>query len=170
MIKHIASQSLYQVAVLMVILYAGNSIWNVPKRSAVHYTLIFNSFVWCQIFNEINCRTVIDELNIFRGFFTNFVFLAVIAITAICQTLIVEFTGKVFKVDKLSWVQWVSCIGIGAFSLVLGFIFRLVPVPQRHFMDIFFFWRNKGGHQKLSDEIDDNEMNLNEVPLEEKLN
>ena len=168
MIKHIAIQSLYQVAVLMVILYAGHNIWDIPKKSAVHYTLIFNSFVWCQVFNEINCRTVIDELNVLKGFFTNFVFLFVIAITAVCQAIIVEFTGKVFKVDSLNWVQWISCLGIGFFSLILGFFSRLIPVPRRHFMDIFFFWRNKGGHKKLKDDDIEEEMNLNEIALDDK--
>ena len=48
-----------------------------------HYTIIFNTFVFCQIFNEFNCRSIFDDLNVFKGICGNPVFLWVIfAITA----------------------------------------------------------------------------------------
>ena len=33
----------------------------------VHNTLMFNAFVFAQIFNEFNARSIFDEVNIFRG-------------------------------------------------------------------------------------------------------
>eukprot|EP01091_Cochliopodium_minus_P021301 TRINITY_DN967_c0_g1_i3.p1 TRINITY_DN967_c0_g1~~TRINITY_DN967_c0_g1_i3.p1 ORF type:complete len:1042 (-),score=346.69 TRINITY_DN967_c0_g1_i3:10-3135(-) len=173
MIKHIGIQAIYQVIVLMVILYAGDKIWNVERKSLHHYTIIFNSFVFCQVFNEINCRTVIDQMNIFKGFFTNWVFLGVIVITVILQFLIIEFTSSVFKVHGLNFVQWISCIGIGAFCLILGFIARMIPVPEKHFMEIFTFWKTtKNKHEKLKDKEQEREfiesMHMKEIDLENR--
>ena len=36
-----------------------------PSR---HFTIIFNTFVWLQIFNFINSRRIRDEFNILDGF------------------------------------------------------------------------------------------------------
>merc|ERR1711974_173888 len=54
MLKHIIGQGLFQTVVLLVILYAGAKIFEVNERSTLHYTIVFNTFVWCQIFNEFN--------------------------------------------------------------------------------------------------------------------
>lgn len=40
-------------------------IWG-PSR---HFTIIFNTFVWMNIFNFLNARRIRDELNIFEGSF-----------------------------------------------------------------------------------------------------
>ena len=162
MIKHIAIQALYQTLVLVVILYAGDKIWNIESVSYAHYTLIFNSFVWCQVFNEINCRTVIDEINVFKGFFTNVVFLIVIGVTALFQAIIVQYGGQVFKVEGINWVLWISSLGLGAFSLVLGFIARMIPVPEQHFLDMINCCRKN--HEQFKGEIAE-QMELNEIPL-----
>lgn len=43
---------------LFVLLYLGSHIWDVVEGSRYHYTIIFNAFVWCQIFNLFNARKV----------------------------------------------------------------------------------------------------------------
>jgi Ca2+ transporting ATPase len=62
-------QAGYQITVVMVLLFAGPEILNIPKghdvedmgQNSEHYTLIFNTFVWMQLFNEINCRKLKGE-------------------------------------------------------------------------------------------------------------
>jgi P-type Ca2+ transporter type 2B len=59
----------YQVIVVMVLLFKGPDIFDFKPGhevedegdNSVHYTLIFNSFVWMQLFNEINCRNLKGE-------------------------------------------------------------------------------------------------------------
>lgn len=61
--------SAYQVIVVMVLLFKGPDIFDIERGhivedegdNSVHYTLIFNSFVWMQLFNEINCRNLKGE-------------------------------------------------------------------------------------------------------------
>ncbi len=45
---------------LLIIVYIGDKIFGVESHSDRHYAIIFNAFVWCQLFNEVNCRKVND--------------------------------------------------------------------------------------------------------------
>jgi P-type Ca2+ transporter type 2B len=76
-----------------------------PSR---HYTVVFNAFVFMQIFNMINARKINDEINIFKGVHHNTAFMIIIVIITVVQILIVQFTQDVFQVarDGLYWGQW----------------------------------------------------------------
>jgi Ca2+ transporting ATPase len=67
---NIAGQAIFQVTVTMVLLFAGPQLLNLEPgdrvenetgKFSVHYTIIFNSFVWMQFINEINCRNLQGE-------------------------------------------------------------------------------------------------------------
>lgn len=68
--------------------------------ATTHYTLIFNTFVMMQLFNEICCRIIDDNYNIFFRINTNGMFFIVIMIELGLQIIIVQLTGVVFKVNK----------------------------------------------------------------------
>jgi len=145
MIRNIIGQSIFQLIVLFMILYAVKDGWHlifndVPSgqteqamaEPSVHYTLLFNTFVFCQVFNEINSRKVNLQMNVFDGILTNWVFLGVLAFTAVTQILIVEFGGPATQTVSLTAGQWLSCVAIGFFSLPVGFLLRFIPVPLEH--------------------------------------
>jgi Ca2+ transporting ATPase len=60
-------QATYQITVVMVLLFPGPDLLDLEAGhkdrdvNTVHYTLIFNAFVWMQLFNEINCRKLKGE-------------------------------------------------------------------------------------------------------------
>ncbi|KAJ5080234.1 cation transporting atpase [Anaeramoeba ignava] len=159
--RNILGQSTYQLIVLFVILYAGGKIFDYNTSNddeETHlYTILFNAFVWCQVFNEINCRKIADENNVFKRMFKNPMFLFIVSITIILQTLIVEFGGEFFSTKKLTWAEWLVCLVIGALSIPIGFLLRLIPVPV-----------DKVKPKKTKDESDektsllDNEVKINE--------
>lgn len=49
-------QFAYQVALLAYLLLHGHTAFGVAPNSPQHFTIVFNTFVFCQIFNEINAR------------------------------------------------------------------------------------------------------------------
>jgi P-type Ca2+ transporter type 2B len=55
----------FQIVVVLVILFRGPELLDVApgyeEENTVHYTIIFNTFVWMQLFNEINCRKLKGE-------------------------------------------------------------------------------------------------------------
>lgn len=69
------------------------------------------------------------ELNVFDGIFTNYIFVGIIVVTCITQFLIVQFGSLAVRTVPLSGLHWLYCIAIGFFSLPIGFLLRLVPVP-----------------------------------------
>lgn len=50
-----------------------------------HYTIIFNTFVLMQIFNELNARKIHGERNVFAGMFRNPIFCSIVLGTFIVQ-------------------------------------------------------------------------------------
>lgn len=90
-------------------------------------TMVFNTFVFLQIFNEINSRRLDNRLNIFSGILKNTYFLVIFVIMVVFQVLIIEFGGNAFKTTGLNGVQWAICVLLGFLSLPFGVIIRLIP-------------------------------------------
>jgi magnesium-transporting ATPase (P-type) len=126
------------LVVLFVILYRGAFLWDIPSGNGsedptIHYTMVFNTFVFMQVFNEINSRKVGVEMNVFKGFFTNFLFVGVIAFTTVVQILVVEFGGRFTMTTHLPFNMWLWSIGLGLLCVPYGFLLRLIPVPLEPF-------------------------------------
>ena len=152
--KHIMGQATFQVGSTLAILYAGANIpWvggKIEYLSRSHYTLVFNTFVWAQLANEVNCRFLDDTQNVFKGLHRSPIFLTIVVLCCGLQVVIVQFGGAAFKVAPLTWDQWLFCIGIGLISLPLGVVLRTIPVPTRHFIDILQFW-NRNPQLRLTE-------------------
>jgi Ca2+-transporting ATPase len=141
--RMIIGQSVFQLVVLMILLYAYKSFGGILPRTdpttfptdavptflTVQHTIIFNTFVFCQVFNELNCRKLGNELNIFSRFFANYIFIVIFFITIFVQILIVEFGGLFTQTTHLHFSEWLFCLIVGALSLPIGLLLRLIPVP-----------------------------------------
>lgn len=85
MYKMIFGQSIYQTAMILIFHFLGRTIFGyhgLPefqqnKRDTELNTLVFNAFVFCQIFNSINCRRLDNKLNIFEGVLSNWYFIII---------------------------------------------------------------------------------------------
>ena len=84
--KQIFGQSLYQIAVVLIFHFAGNAIFGYHaetdqsiqlEHDNILQTLTFNIFVFCQIFNSINCRSIDNKRNVFEGMTRNWYFMAI---------------------------------------------------------------------------------------------
>ena len=95
-----------------------------------HGTIIFNAFIWCQIFNEYNARFIFDELNMFKGLAGNYVFLMVSFVSIGAQILLVEVGGAWVKTTPLTLYQWLITIALGALTLPVGMMMRLIPIKE----------------------------------------
>lgn len=97
-------------------------------QKLVHFTYVFNIFVFMQIFNFINARKLGDpDYNVFAGFFTNWLFSAIVVITVVIQMLMIEIGGKFVKVYPLGLDANLFCIALGSTELVWGVIIKLAP-------------------------------------------
>ncbi len=146
MARNVLVQSFFQLAVLFLLLYLGPS-WlgtndgdQCVKVDAdniciiqdhTHYTVVFNVFVFCQIFNEFNARSIGDDWKAaFQGLSTNPMFIAIILISIVVQFVFVQFFGAFTKTAGLSAEHWGFSIAIGAISVPLGVLMRFIPVQE----------------------------------------
>ncbi|KAG7574510.1 Calcium-transporting P-type ATPase N-terminal autoinhibitory domain [Arabidopsis suecica] len=134
--RNIAGQSVYQLIVLGILNFAGKSLLKLdgPDSTAVLNTVIFNSFVFCQVFNEINSREI-EKINVFTGMFNSWVFTWVMTVTVVFQVIIVEFLGAFASTVPLSWQHWLLSILIGSLSMIVAVILKCIPVESSHHHD-----------------------------------
>merc|ERR1712118_477461 len=62
-----------------------------------HFTIIFTAFVFMQLFNEINCRKLNGETNVFAGILNNAWFGGILIVTFILQCILTAFGGRAFR-------------------------------------------------------------------------
>lgn len=120
-------QSVFQVALLGYLLLLGAEDFDVKSNSVEHITIVFNTFVICQIFNEFNARSIGNDMNVFRGLAENPVFVGIIIFTILAQYGLVEYGGDFVKTAPLSQENWVKCIELAALTIPLGGVMRLLP-------------------------------------------
>ncbi|KAI1321774.1 Calcium-transporting ATPase 10, plasma membrane-type [Mortierella claussenii] len=89
--------------------------------------MIFNTFVFLQVLNELNCRRIDDTLNVFKNMHNNKIFILVQATVISAQFMIVQFGGQAFRTAPLTAHQWLLTILIDLLSLPVGLFLRLLP-------------------------------------------
>lgn len=112
----------------------GRPVDSVFKPSQ-HFTMIFNVFVLMTLFNEINCRKIHGEQNVFRGIFTNPIFYGIWIVTFVVQILLVQYGSFAFSCVPLTLEQWMWCFFFGVTVLLWN------QVRQRKFHMRRFLFR-----------------------------
>ncbi|OLL25886.1 Calcium-transporting ATPase 2 [Neolecta irregularis DAH-3] len=127
--KMIIGQAIYQLVVTFILNFEGNDIlgYNSASEQDGLRTVVFNTFVWCQIFNEFNNRRLDNGLNIFEGIHRNFFFIVITFLMIAGQFLIIFVGGSAFQVHQLDGIQWIISIVLGALSIPVGIVLRLIP-------------------------------------------
>ncbi|CAM8944283.1 unnamed protein product [Rhodiola kirilowii] len=131
--RNLLIQAFYQVTVLLILNFAGLRVLDLGSdrehAERLKNTMIFNTFVLCQIFNEFNARKP-DELNVFSGVTKNHLFVGIVGMTFILQILIIMFLGNFFTTVRLSIMQWLICGSIAIVAWPLAAVGKLIPVPK----------------------------------------
>ncbi|UZJ57064.1 hypothetical protein CBS101457_006384 [Exobasidium rhododendri] len=133
--KMIVGQSVYQFALILTLNFAGKSLLNLNATDAVGVirednllrSLIFNLYVFCQLFNQINCRSLSRDLNFFSGLHRNFWFIGILAVEVAFQILIAYKGGAAFSVVTMGGREWAITIIGGLISWPIGCLIRLAP-------------------------------------------
>ncbi|KAL5712430.1 P-type Ca(2+) transporter [Ranunculus cassubicifolius] len=130
--RNLLTQAIFQIAVLLTLQFKGKAIFSMTDM--VKDTIIFNTFVMCQVFNLFNARSL-EKKNVFKGIHKNKLFLGIVGITVVFQVVMVEFL-KAADTKKLNWVQWCVSVGIGAVSWPIAWVVKGIPVPEKPIFDI----------------------------------
>ncbi|XP_032303105.1 plasma membrane calcium-transporting ATPase 2 isoform X5 [Coturnix japonica] len=160
MMKNILGHAVYQLTLIFTLLFVGEKMFkidsgrNAPLHSppSEHYTIVFNTFVMMQLFNEINARKIHGERNVFDGIFRNPIFCTIVLGTFAIQIVIVQFGGKPFSCSPLQLDQWMWCVFIGLGELVWGQVIATIPTSRLKFL-------KEAGRLTEKEEVPEEELN-----------
>jgi Ca2+-transporting ATPase len=133
--RNIAVQAIFQLIVLALIMANPEGMgfeigpyeqagYTAMFQSRPHYTIIFNVFVWCQVFNEFNSRRLDNTPGCFAGVMSSKIFMGVIVATVAVQYLFVEYGGNYTKTVSLCMGDWLRTVGIASLTIPLGYVVR----------------------------------------------
>ena len=165
---NIISQGLFQIIILLFILFYGDKIFGVNSdrelehyewndQHGYHFTIFFDIFVFLQVFNSINARKLNqNELNVFEGIKNNIYYIIVQSFIIFGQIFLVSFGGRAVRTQPLSIFQHICCILIASLSLGVGFLVKLIPIDMKEKLE------------KSKEKIDDEEKKEEEIISNEK--
>lgn len=133
--KMIIGQAIYKTVPALVLHFAGHQILGLDATDEATKiaqtnelnTLVFNAFVFSQIFNMINCRRLDRHFNIFTRMWRNPYLLVILAIMIGGQAIIINFGGAAFQVVRIGGRDWAISIIIGLISIPWGALIRCIP-------------------------------------------
>jgi len=136
--RNIVVMSAYQLIVCLVLLFAGEDLLDLHDEGDHRYvtlrlnSVIFNTFVFMQVFSEINSRKI-AELNIFENIQNSPIFVGIIALTILTQVAFIEGVGRSVVGPAIGFMnltggEWAVSVVIGFCALPVGFFARLMPL------------------------------------------
>ena len=131
--KMILGQAIYQLGITFMLYFAGDSILSdyLSSDPDIRHrqldTIVFNTFVWMQIFNEFNNRRLDNKLNIFEGMHRNYWFIGINCIMVAGQVMIIYVGGEAFNVREITSVQWGVCIACAFGCIPWAVVLRCIP-------------------------------------------
>jgi P-type Ca2+ transporter type 2C len=110
--------------------------WDFKPLNIRQVTIFFTVYIFFQVWNQINCRSLDPKESGLHGLTRNPTFLLIAGTIAAVQALIVSvpFLGAIFKVEPLGLLDWVFILSGTASVLVFGEIarhVRLAVVSQK---------------------------------------
>eukprot|EP01062_Namystynia_karyoxenos_P074555 TRINITY_DN714_c0_g2_i3.p1 TRINITY_DN714_c0_g2~~TRINITY_DN714_c0_g2_i3.p1 ORF type:complete len:1222 (+),score=357.41 TRINITY_DN714_c0_g2_i3:123-3668(+) len=149
--RFILGSSVFQLAVTLTLIFAGEDLFDtkddlpVPlpvgwtdtditdfdeKNKRRLRTVIFNVFIYMQVFNWFHARKLYDEVNPFEGFGRSPMFIPIVLFTAAFQAFIVEVAGSFMETESPGGVRWGVSMAIAVCMWPWGCIVRLVPIQE----------------------------------------
>jgi Ca2+-transporting ATPase len=146
MVTTIFSTAAFFVVVMLALLYgmrhygwfaAGSGPdpegWEFAPLNVRQVSIFFTVYIFFQVWNEINCRSLTPEASGFRGLLRNPIFLAIVGVIAVVQVLIVTvpWLGGLFKVERLSLPDWLWVLLGTASVLVFAEVVRRIRLAYQ---------------------------------------
>ncbi|CAN8096931.1 unnamed protein product [Discula destructiva] len=128
--KMIIGQAIFQLTVTFILYFAGQQIFTTWSEAELA-TVVFNTFVWMQIFNEFNNRRLDNKFNIFEGLHRNQFFIAINILMVGLQVTIIFVGGQAFSIvaGGINGNQWAVSVVLALLCMPWAILVRLFPDP-----------------------------------------
>ncbi|MFO0928719.1 MAG: cation-translocating P-type ATPase [Gemmataceae bacterium] len=99
-----------------------------PELTVRQVSIFFAVYVFFQVWNQINCRSLVPQVSGLKNLFANPTFLTIAGTVAVVQVLLTQlpFLGAVFKVEPLQLTDWLWIIAGTSSVLLFAEVWRRV--------------------------------------------
>lgn len=141
--RHIIAMTAWSVMIMCIVIFGGKSIYEIPYKVTdeitsntegginrrKHMTLIFDTFVYLQFFNQINCRVVgPQDYNVFTKFFSNWLQVTILLlIFGVQWATNTSFLFWLFGTTTLTQREFWSTVVLGSSTLLVLLLVKLTP-------------------------------------------
>ncbi|ORY37446.1 calcium-translocating P-type ATPase [Rhizoclosmatium globosum] len=145
--EYIATQLIYQLICTLGLLLGIDQIYPPPvdlnirsmhdisgNPSVRATSMVFTTFIFLQLSNEVMARQLNGELNVFAKFFRNKLFVIILVIILVVQVVCILWGNAFFGTCDLVWQEWVICLGLALGNMVFTVLCRLISKlwPKKH--------------------------------------
>lgn len=113
------------------------------QQGTIHSTIIFNTFIWMQIFNIFNARLLSDTISPLHGLTRSYMLVVVVFIICGFQVFAVEAAASFMQTTSLDWQNWLVCVAFGAAEIPFGVLVRLVPAKNEIPQEVLDKWEHE---------------------------
>jgi Ca2+-transporting ATPase len=126
MAENVLVMSIYFIVVTLAMQATGWYLGADPSQPAMVSSVIFTTYVFMQVFNLFNARSVRPDRSAFAGVRESRNFWMVLSLIVVVQILLTQFGGSAFGTAPLPLPIWLNVILVGLSALVLGEISRFI--------------------------------------------
>lgn len=123
--RNIVIQVSYQVSIFFIFEFRGHMLLSFIGEKDVQKTMIFNTFILCQLFNLFNVMALVKK-QVLDVVLRSYWFLVALGAVVVVQFLIIEFGKDVANCVRLNALQWTFCFLLAAFSWVFDWAIKQV--------------------------------------------
>ncbi|XP_061361164.1 putative calcium-transporting ATPase 13, plasma membrane-type isoform X2 [Gastrolobium bilobum] len=120
--KNIVIQVLYQASVSMILEFGGQV---TGSEKEVRKTMIFNTFLLCQLFNQLNTMQML-KTEVLKVVLQSYCFLVALGFCFLVQVLVIEYLKGLANCMRLNATQWAICVLVGALSWVFELALKIL--------------------------------------------
>lgn len=117
--KNVVIQVLYQTSVSMILEFGGHV---TDKEKKVRETMIFNTFLFCQLCNFLNYQVL-------KMVVQSFYFLVAMGGCFLLQVLVIEYAKGLADCMQLNAIRWGISVLIGALACVFEWTLKIIILP-----------------------------------------
>jgi P-type Ca2+ transporter type 2C len=145
MVRTIFATAAFFVVTMMTLLYGMQHLgwfaagsgdnpedWDFAPLNIRQVSIFFTVYVFFQVWNQINCRSLTPEASGLSGIQNNPTFLTIAGTVAVVQALIISVPGlgRIFKVEPLSLLDWLAILAGTASVLLFAEIVRRIRLAM----------------------------------------
>ncbi|GMP53705.1 hypothetical protein CsSME_00019094 [Camellia sinensis var. sinensis] len=125
--RSFAVQFVYQVSVLLIIQFEGGQAIHGLDEQNVIKTMIFNTFILCQVFNLFNTMEL-EKKQVFMVVVQSYCFLACVVAVLAVQVLLIQLATILTNYARLNWVQWTFCFLFSSLSWIFDRVLKFIYI------------------------------------------